>query len=223
MSRTCSYRVIENCSDYFGRAEVSNSDLGWLDSQTNAKDEVGGDKTAAYAFGTLLDALITEPERINHINKTLDGNPIEPKDWDKAIKMRKSFLSDPFCVKLLEMSSFQTVMVRDVEFDFEGNKFTLPLRCKWDFFMNPMAYGGDLKSTTATTQEQFEAACHLFHYPRQRAFYMTVAECDFDVLIGISKVNYKVFKVFIRRDGNFFKTGYDELNRLAWKYYLMFG
>ena len=46
---------------YFGRPEISNSDLSALQELLHPKPQLG-DKEYAYAFGTLLDNLITEPE-----------------------------------------------------------------------------------------------------------------------------------------------------------------
>lgn len=217
------YQIIENCHNYYERDEVSNSDLSAMEEQLSANDAWVADKTAAYRFGSLLDAIITEPERVDFRTKTIDGIPAIPEEWARALKMRKSFLSDEVCKMILRESKGQVVTTADVEFEFEGQKFVLPCRSKWDFFMPVMGYGADLKSTTATTQEQFEAACMMFNYDRQRAFYMNIIGSDYDVLIGISKVNFKVFKKFIKRGDSFFNSGMDKINSLAWKYYMLFG
>ena len=86
-----------------------------------------------------------------------------------------------------------------------------------------MKMGGDIKSTTATTQEQFEAAITHFDYHRQRAFYMTLSGHPRDVVIGISKKNFKVFKVFIKRGDPLFEKGMEEFRMLAYKYFTLFG
>lgn len=219
--KTRSYQVIENCSDYFNRPEVSNSDLSSLDAELSAKDPVGGDKVAAYRFGSLLDAIITEPERIDFLKQTSDESPVDPKEWNKALKMRKAFFSDSFCNNILKSSLPQVVMVADVVLDVDGFKFSLPMRCKWDFFTDFL--GADLKSTVATTQEQFEAACIMFQYDRQMAVYMEISGVDQVVLIGVSKVNYKVFKKFIKRGDPFHQSGMEKFKVLALKHYMLFG
>ncbi|MFO7935108.1 MAG: hypothetical protein R6U78_13635, partial [Bacteroidales bacterium] len=83
-------------------------------------------------------------------------------------------------------------------------------------------YGGDIKSTVCRTQEEFETSIDFFDYDRQRAVYMTIAECDYDVLIGISKINLKIFKKFIKRDDETFKRGMNKFRYLAYKYYTLF-
>jgi hypothetical protein len=54
-------------------------------------------------------------------------------------------------------------------------------------------------------------------YDRQRAWYMDIAGSDQDVLIWVSKVNYKVFKVPIRRGDELFNSGFKKYNELAFK------
>ena len=99
--------------------------------------------------------------------------------------------------------------------------FELGVRCKWDGWRPDLRYGFDIKSTSATTQAQFEAAVKHFDYPRQRAWYMDIAKSDYDILIGISKVNYKIFKVFIRRGDSLYREGYEDYINLAFRYWLL--
>ncbi len=209
-------------TDYFSLPQVSNSDLSWLKGQIQAIDSLGGNKDAAYRFGTLLDAIITEPERINFTKRTIDGEPIDLDEFNKALRMRDSFLRDPFCMNLLKSSVPQKIVIKDVDLEFQGQKFTLPMRCKWDFFIDPMKLGADLKSTTATSEDQFRSAIQMFDYPRQMAVYMTISGIDSIALVGVSKVNYKIFKVFIKRGDDLFQRGMASFTELAYKYYLMF-
>lgn len=89
--------------------------------------------------------------------------------------------------------------------------------------MPSMNWGGDIKSTSATTQAQFESAVRQFDYDRQRFFYMNIAGSDKDVLIGISKENFRVFKVFIKRGDELWESGRQKCMELAFKYWTMFG
>lgn len=44
-----------------------------------------------------------------------------------------------------------------------------------------------------------------------------------DVIIGISKVNLKVFKLFINRESEFYKSGMQKFRELGFKYWTLFG
>jgi hypothetical protein len=207
--------------NYYSRKEVSNSDLSWLKQQLYPRDMV--DLTDAYRFGSLIDAMITEPARVDYFARTLDSDKFNADDFQKAERMKKSFFDDNFC-KMISMSmDGQKVMVARRAFDYQGFDFEMDCRCKWDIWRDDLGWGGDIKSTAATTQSQFEDAAKFFDYDRQRAWYMDIAEADKDVLIGISKVNFKVFKLFINRDSAFYRSGREKYLELAMKWHLLFG
>jgi hypothetical protein len=107
-----------------------------------------------------------------------------------------------------------------MKFDYDV-PFSLPVRCKWDFWMPSVQYGADLKSTVANNQKQFEEASRYFDYDRQRYFYMMIGAARQDILIGISKENFQVFKIPIRHGDDFWKSGKEKALELAFKYYLM--
>lgn len=206
---------------YYSRTEVSNSDLSWLQNQLYPREMP--DPTQAYRMGSLIDAMITEPNRVNFFTRRLDGDQFTLEDFERAENMKRAFLADELCTKLLEMSKPQMVMTRRLELNFHGIDFFLNMRCKWDFWFHAMFHGADLKSTTATTQSQFEASIKHFEYDRQRAVYMTIADAEKDVLIGISKVNFKVFKVFINRKSELFQSGMYKFLKLGYHWNTLFG
>jgi hypothetical protein len=208
--------------EYYSRSEVSNSDLSALKNYFMPKDFVM-DATAAYRFGNLIDAMITEAHRVDHYRMRVDNEQFNPEEWNKALKMKEAFMKDPECIRLHKLCSGQAVKVREVEIDYDGFKFTLPMRCKYDLWSDQLNWGGDLKSTTATTQAQFEAACNYFDYDRQRAVYMTLSGATRDVLIGVSKVNYKVFKIYINQESEFYLSGMQKFKELAFRYWMLFG
>jgi len=206
--------------DYFSRPEVSNSDLTKLKQELFPSEM--HDPTGAYKFGTLIDMMITEPDKVNYFKCTCDGQQYSPEDFEKAKQMNRAFMSDPLAKQMLEYSEFQKIMVREsMEFDYD-TPFSLPVRCKWDLWMPVAKFGGDIKSTVATSQKQFEDAAHFFDYDRQRYFYMRIAGSRKDVLIGISKVNFKVFKIPIEYGDDFWKSGREKTNFLAFKYWQLF-
>lgn len=205
---------------YYDRSEVSNSDLSRL------KEELYGaerDPSNAFRFGNLIDHMITEPEKVNYFNFTCDEEPFTEEEFFRAEEMKKSFMRDETARKILSLSDFQKVMVNPCQaFDYEI-PFSLPVRCKWDLWMPSLGWGGDIKSTTATTHAQFEEAARFFDYDRQRYFYTNISGSSQDILIGISKVNFKVFKIPIKRGDKFWKSGEEKCLELAFKYWEMFG
>ena len=206
---------------YYQRDEISNSDLGWLEEQLSPP-QWKCDKSAAYKFGSLLDAICTEPHRVNYFRYTVDDVQYTKDEFDLAGKMMKSFLKDPLASAMLKMADTQCAMTKKMGFEWDGIEFTLNVRCKWDLYVKSMGFGGDLKSTTATTQKQFEAACNYFHYDRQRAFYMDIIGNDRDILIGVSKKNCEVFKLPITRGDAFYNSGKQKYSELAFKWWMFF-
>jgi len=201
---------------YFSRPEVSNSDL------TALKYELSGyelpDMTEVFAFGNLVDAMITEPDRIDWWRKLLDGHPA--KDFDKAKKMYKAAMEDSRVLAVLKNAKMQHVSIGERKFLWTDIDFELQCRCKWDFFGH---IAGDIKTTAATTQKQFEAACLHFDYPRSRAWYMDLERTGRDLIIGISKVNFKVFFLPIERNDKYYKAGKEQYTELAFRYWVLKG
>lgn len=204
---------------YYLRPEVSNSDLSKLKLELFPREMP--DPTEAYRFGNLIDAMITEPERVNYFKRTCYDMVFSEVDFKKAEQMKAAFWRDDLCQQLMQGVESQKVMVEKRLLHYRGVDFELGVRCKWDGWRNDLGYGFDIKSTSATTQAQFEAAVKHFDYPRQRAWYMDIANSNYDILIGISKVNYKIFKVFIRRGDSLYREGYEDYINLAFRYWLL--
>lgn len=204
---------------YYGRPEVSNSDL------TKLKKELMGiqewiDVEKAYKFGRLIDAIITEPKSVNKLMLLCQGEKYSKEDFEIAERMHKSFLADELCAGLLKQSDTQKIMIeQDKIFTYENMEFRLSVRCKWDLWMGFAKWGSDIKSTTATTQKQFEEAARHFDYDRQRSWYMDIAGSPRDMLIGISKINFKVFKIPIQRGDAFYTSGRNKYESLAFQHW----
>lgn len=209
---------------YYGRPEVSNSDLSWLKKYWQPENMVY-DLEQAYRFGTLIDCMITEPYKVDYFKLTCAGNQHNKADFELAESMKKSFYRDPLAKMMAEKSEFQKVSVRnDFEIEHEGFVFSLDVRCKWDLYaQNTLKVSGDIKSTTATTQKQFEEAVRYFDYDRQRAWYMDIENTNNDMLIGISKKNCQVFKVPIKRGSDLYKSGKAKYQELSFKWFCLFG
>lgn len=207
---------------YYSRKEVSNSDLGALKNYFAPK-EFMMDLRDAYRFGNLIDAMLTESHRVDFYMKKVDGETFTPAEWQLAMQMKEAGKKDPMLMKMLQLCEGQMVMTRDVEFDYHGFKFTLTMRIKYDFFAKMMGWGGDLKSTAATSLKQFLDACLHFDYDRQRVVYMKVSGAKRDIIVGISKKNLKVFHKTIEEGDDFYQSGERKLTELAFKYWLLFG
>ncbi|KEQ31238.1 hypothetical protein N180_03035 [Pedobacter antarcticus 4BY] len=218
---------------YFGRSEISNSDLSALQELLHPKPQFG-DKEYAYAFGTLLDNLITEPDKVDLFNLTVKYQTYRytTEDFELAKAMKRAYYKDPFAKMISDAADFQAISTRyNWLMNYNGFDFTLEAgtRCKWDLLVRAWKMGGDIKSTAAETQSQFEAACEHFGYFRSRAWYMDIEGTNKDMLIGISKKNQKIFKIAIDRNApitdmsrKLYEHGKAQYEELAFKYWLLF-
>lgn len=180
------------------------------------------DYEKAYKFGTLVDAILTEPHKVNYFTFSVGEVKYTEAEFAKAADMKRAFMADPLCASMLKQASTQSIMARRMDINYAGFNFFLDVRCKWDIWMAHANWGGDIKSTAATTQKGFEEAVRYFDYDRQRAWYMDIAGSDRDILIGISKVNNKIFKVPIQRNDELFKSGEEKYKELSFKYWYLF-
>lgn len=213
--------------EYYSRSEVSNSDLTELKNILHPHVQYG-DKEAAFRFGSLVDAIITEPERVDYIFQTVDGEPFNDDEFRLALEMQRSLRmearKDAFLSKVLEYADTQRFMVNKAQqFTYCDFRFTLDTRCKWDWWLGLFNFGGDLKTTFATSQKQFEEAVDFFDWDRSRAWYMDIACSERDFIYGISKKNCQVFKKFITRGDDIYKRGREKYEELAFQYWCLNG
>lgn len=208
--------------DYYDRSEVSNSDLSELKNYLEGNVRDMSSLASVFYFGNVFDAMLTEPERINYRTKSFDGIPVENSLFNKAVKMKESFMKDLFARELVKQSDKQSVIIDDVKLSFQSFPFSLRMRCKLDFNLSHSNLVADLKSTDSTSQEQFEAAVEQFDYDRQAAVYMTLAKVDRFAIVAVSKRNYKVFKVLITKDSQLYRSGMEKFTDLAFKWWTLF-
>lgn len=212
-----------NPDAYYLRPEVSNSDLTALKELLHPRLRFGN-REEAFRFGSLVDAVITEPARVNYYRLTVDDVQYTPEEFEHAREMyaalRAEARTDPFLDHVLRNAGTQRFMVRrDQPFDYCGFPFTLDTRCKWDWWLGN--FGGDLKTTAAATQREFEDALDLFDWDRSRAWYMDIARSDRDFIYAISKKNNRVFKRLIRRGDSLYLSGRDKYEELAFQYWCL--
>lgn len=210
---------------YFERCEVSNSDLTALKELLHPRPQFG-DREAAFRFGSLVDAIITEPDRVNYYRYTVDDVQYNEDEFRHAQEMYRALRAearrDPFLAKVLEMADTQKVMVnKDQTIEYGEFGFTLDTRCKWDWWLEQFGFGGDLKTTFADTQKEFDEAVDFFDWDRSRAWYMDIAQSNRDFIYGISKRNCCVFKKFINRGDAIYRRGREKYEELAFQYWCL--
>jgi PDDEXK-like domain of unknown function (DUF3799) len=206
---------------YYLRSECSSSDLSEL-YKLLCPEIFDFDYSEALRFGTLVDALITEMRRVNVYKRTVDDTIYLQSDFDLARQMKAAFYRDPVCAAFMKLADCQKISIGMVKHVWQQFEFELEMRCKWDLFMPAMRQGADIKTTTATTQKQFEEACEHFNYWRSRVVYMKLENTCKDMLIGISKVNLKVFKIPIVKGDKYWQKGEEQANELAFNYWHLF-
>lgn len=212
-----------NPDTYYLRKEVSNSDLTALKDLLHPRLQFGS-RDEAFRFGNLVDALITEPTRVNYYRLTVDDTQYTEDEFRHAQEMHRSLRaearSDKFLDYVLRNAETQRFMVNESqEMEYCGFRFALPTRCKWDWWLGK--FGGDLKSTFASTQKEFEEAVDFFDWDRSRAWYMDIAGSDRDFIYAISKKNCRVFKKHIRRGDAVYNAGRDKYEELAFQYWAL--
>jgi len=216
---------------YYSRSEVSNSDLTSLKLQLHPQLDFvkPKDKQLAFHLGTLVDAFVTEPAKANHFRKTVDNEQYTDKEWRwgkaQLDKIRKAAKKDPFLDHVLKTADGQRWFANPCQhFDVGCYSFDLPTRCKFDWWLG--SFGGDLKTTTATSQDQFENAIDFFDWDRSRAWYMDLTHAinplfgNQDFIYAVSKTTNKVFFKKIIRGDETYERGKEKYLELAFKYWL---
>lgn len=213
-----------NESNYRSFPAVSNSDLGWLEKYWLPQKQVI-DLEKAYANGTLIDCMITEAHKVDYFNHRVQGETYQysADEFANSEEMKKAFYRDEFCRQMVKQCSFQRISYRPrFQITYNGMTFMLPAKSKWDLFCESFDLSGDIKSTACTTQKQCEEAMYHFKYPRSRAWYMDLEGRNNDILIFISKVNYKIFKIPVKRDSEIYRLGKQEYEELAFRWAYLF-
>ena len=218
--------TMANPDEYYNRSEVSNSDLTALKNLLHPVYTPPGVKEAAFRFGSLVDAIITEPERVNYYRNTVDDVVYSDDEFRHAKEMHRSLRmfarQDPFLARVLAEAETQRCMVNKAQrFEYGEFPFTLDTRCKWDWWLPRFKFGGDLKTTAASTQKEFEDAMDFFDWDRSRAWYMDIAQSDCDFIYAISKRNCNVFTTRIRRGDAVYTRGVEKYSELAFHYWCL--
>lgn len=208
---------------YYTRPEVSNSTLTEIEKYWLPQAYII-DLKAVFRFGSLVDALITEPTIVDYFRLTVGDEQYTQDEFAQADQMKKAFYADSLCAALAKQSEMQKVTIRpNFPINYNKLRFCLDMRCRWDFFCKNIDLSGDLKSTACTTQKAFEESIRHYSYDRQAALYMDLEGKNNFMFIGISKVNMKVFRVPVKRDSELFRQGRAKYEDLAFKWITLYG
>ena len=205
---------------YFDHPFVSNSDLSTLEKELNGDESPA--PYEAYRQGSLVDGVITEQQLIDRIQMKILGTDytFTRSELAMADKMNTAFHNHPLCSQIYKVCRRQVELyIPDVRFKYQGIEFFLGMRCKFDFHSETLF--ADLKSTSATTQAQFEEACKKFKYWRQVAHYGNLGRIRRAIIIGVSKINFKVFIVKLEFGDERWSDGVEQLNYLSFKYWVL--
>ena len=170
-----------------GRPFISNSFLGGLKA---GLDEPMADNPY-FLFGRVFHTLCLEPDKKPEM--------VDADSMLKIVKMRNAFWQD--------VGYDGIFMGKQIEHEIYRKINGFWHKSKLDIYDKKARIVTDLKSTSATTDEQFAESCRKYEYDRQGYFYLEIAKADQFILKGVSKINYKVFTFVINRDDLQFQLG----------------
>jgi hypothetical protein len=178
-----------------------------------------------FNFGSLVDAMLTEPHKVDHKRKALiedTGNVIyfDEVTFRSALKLAEAMRKDPIVAQLLAVSAGQYVFTRRLSFEYEGDIYEIPARCKYDLFSKPFRTGADFKTTACTTLKAFRESIDFFYYDMGAAWYMDLAKIDTFWIIAISKKNGQIFKHAIKRGDETYESGRRKYSLWAYRWLL---
>jgi len=183
----------EEYSKYNG---ITNTDLG--DLSRKLAHAYRPDLRDAFAYGTAVDAAITQPSKLHFADKYY------------VIAQRKKALahSIPHISKFIEISKKQQMFSAVIEID--GKPRTV--KCLADLSSRNAL--GDIKTTACVTDTSFRKSCKQLGYYRQSAWYMNIVGVDVMYLIGLSKRADSVFLECVRRGDANYEYGMNEIQSL---------
>lgn len=206
--------------DYYSRPEVSNSKLSWLKAHFEPP-AYAVNLAEAYKQGTLVDCMITEPQKVDFYQRRIGEYIYTPEDMERGKAMRDTFWRHPFCKKLAEQAEMQRICIRKrFPITYGTFDFSLDVRLKWDLFIREYDMAADIKTTSCTSQKQFEETIYHLDYDRQEAWYLDIEERSNFVFIGISKKREgDIYIVTSKRGDKIYKSGKEKYQELAFKHH----
>lgn len=177
------------------RVRISNSMLGEMKRLTLNEPDIMRFLKKYFNFGSLVDALITEPEKINTEKMVFDNTtrygseilPIKPEDLELAYRMQQALEQDEF-------GQYLTQYAKKLPFEndnfrvFSGDRvYSIDTSGELDLAAPAFKIAGDIKVTACRTQEEFVKKVIELNYPQQGSWYMDNKDIDQFVFCGLSK------------------------------------
>lgn len=209
---------------------ISNSTLGTFYDALYCVEDRCDNLAYIFAFGSLVDAMITEREKLDFKRYWLYDDGLNEWlkfdyfDWKRAEDMAAAALLDPTIKLILNGAQFQYIYLRkSFEYEYNGQTIIMPTRCKFDILNKRFGLAADIKTTACTTQESFVASISHFKYYRQAAVYMDLAKVDKMWYFGIGKKKgkngkYPIFKFAISRGDDIYNKGKYQYGKLGYLY-----
>ena len=188
--------------EYRALPRISNSDLGDFEDLVFNRPKCEK-PLAAFSFGTAVHELILEP-------KTIEKLPQEV-DIAKVQTLAKTFWNTPKLKWLLRFSRKEEVVL------WTCPVTGLPLKSKLDIILKGRTVY-DIKTTSASSIEQFTRSVLMYGYDRQAAFYLDSIGAKRFFFIALSKT--KKDTVFVMEaDSSFIESGRKKYRKLlsVWK------
>lgn len=209
---------------------ISNSDFSAI-KRALAMERTWGDMQSAFDFGSLVDAMVTEPDLLDNESMVLRNHngivQFDVTDWTKARLMKEAIDNDDMARHVINMMDKQFVEILDeFPFEYSGFEVWMPVRCKLDGIKKSIKTGMDLKSTSCLNLASFIKTIETWDYDRQAAFYMDVCCLDCFWFFGVSKKpnkkgKHEVFKVAVQRGDAIYESGRAKYQKLGWMYNML--
>ena len=198
--------MIVSSNGYFDREELSNSQLSTYKSLLEGHVGINYSKDALL-LGSVVDAVLTASEMPNDI-------PIEVMELAEA--MAASFMANKANKNIVDTWSSQVAFVSDIEYHYGCETGIVTGRCLTDFYNERFKIIADLKTTSASTDKEWDKAVVEFAYYRQAAWYMNITKSDTFVLLAVSKHKpHNLFKTVIKRGDELYNNGFKEYSAIC--------
>ena len=204
--------------NYFDIPALSNSEMGYLRKEIYGIDDIGN-LDYHFAFGTLVDAMLTETSR--EVEQARQAYSFDQKDLKNADIMVRNCKLDPLIKLMLPVAVGQYVYVRTLTIAGPDFEFKVKCKCKYDLLIKKYSTGLDFKTLSVSDYKSFIASIKHFDYDRQAAFYMDIAGINRFWIVAISKKNSKVFKLAIERGDENYLSGLAKYRFWAHKYSIL--